>query len=573
MEAMHDLVIRGGTVVDGTGAAPVTADVAVDDDRIIAVGPVEEAGRREIDADGALVTPGWVDVHTHYDGQATWDPEMRPSINHGVTTAVMGNCGVGFAPVRPGGEAFLIELMEAIEDIPGTALHEGIDWRWETFGEYIDALAEMPRTLDLGTTVPHAAVRAYVLGERCHDYDISAEEIAEIAALMADGVREGALGVSTSRTVLHQSKHGFEPGTFALDEELMAIADEVASVGRGLFQFVSDNTFQQDEWRWLDHLAEVGVPVTYTMAQEPRVPDGFRACLERNQASIDAGHQIAPQVPARPTGMLYGLQSSMHPFRAHPSFRELADRPHAEIVAAMRDPEFKARLLAEEPSSKNRFVHFMATSFEQMFPLGDPTDYEPAPSASVAAVAQREGRTPQEVVYDWMLEDDGTAMMFMPLGSYVDQDHEAIRAMIEHPASIFGLSDGGAHCGLICDASMPTYMLTHWARDRHRGPKIPVELLVHKQTQATSRVYGLLDRGVLAPGMLADVNVIDHDALTLRKPHMIHDLPAGGRRLMQNAEGYLATVKAGEVVLEHDQVTDARPGRTLKATDTGVSRV
>ena len=570
---MHDLVIRGGKVVDGTGAVARTADVAIDGVEIVAVGAVEDAGRQEIDADGALVAPGWVDVHTHYDGQATWDAEMRPSINHGVTTAVMGNCGVGFAPVRPGGEAFLIELMEAIEDIPGTALHEGIDWRWETFGEYIDALAELPRTLDVGTTVPHAAVRAYVLGERCHDYDISADEIAEIASLMAAGVREGALGVSTSRTVLHRSKHGFEPGTFSLDEELMAIADEVAAVGRGLFQFVSDDTFQQDEWRWLNHLGEVGVPVTYTMAQEPKQPDGFRECLERNQASIDAGHLIAPQVPARPTGMLYGLQSSMHPFRTHPSFREIADKPHAEIVAHFRDPGFKARLLAEEPASKNRFVHFMATSFHQMFPLGDPTDYEPEPSMSVAAVAEREGRSPQEVVFDWMLEDGGTAMMFMPLGSYVDQDHEAIRAMIEHPASIFGLSDGGAHCGLICDASMPTYMLTHWARDRRRGPKIPVEVLVHKQTQATAQVYGLHDRGVLAPGKLADVNVIDHDRLTLRKPHMIHDLPAGGRRLMQHAEGYVATVKAGEVVLDHDRLTGARPGRTLKATDTGVSRV
>lgn len=570
---MHDLVIRGGKVVDGTGAAPVTADVAIDGEQIVAVGSVDGAGRREIDADGALVAPGWVDVHTHYDGQATWDSVMRPSIDHGVTTAVMGNCGVGFAPVRPGGEGFLIELMEAIEDIPGTALHEGIDWRWETFGEYIDALASRPRTLDLGTTVPHAAVRAYVLGDRCHEYDITADEIAQIATLMADGVRDGALGVSTSRTVLHSSKHGFEPGTFSLDEELMAIADEVAGVGRGLFQFVSDNTFQQDEWRWLDHLGEVGVPVTYTMAQEPREPDGFRACLERNQASNEAGQSIAPQVPARPTGMLYGLQSSMHPFRAHPSFRDIADKPHAEIVAHMRDPEFRIRLLAEEPASKNPFVRFMTTSFHQMFPLGDPTDYEPAPSTSAAAVAEREGRTPEEVVYDWMLAEDGKAMMFMPLGSYVDQDHEAIRAMIEHPASIFGLSDGGAHCGLICDASMPTYLLTHWARDRSRGPKLPVELVVHKQTQATARVYGLHDRGVLAPGMLADVNVIDHDRLTLHKPYMIHDLPAGGRRLVQDADGYLATVKAGEVVVDHDEITDARPGRTLKATDSGVLRV
>jgi len=570
---MYDLVIRGGTVVDGTGAAPVTADVAIDGDQIVVVGSVDEPGRREVDADGALVAPGWVDVHTHYDGQATWDSVMRPSINHGVTTAVMGNCGVGFAPVRPGGEAFLIELMEAIEDIPGTALHEGIEWRWETFGEYIDALASLPRTLDLGTTVPHAAVRAYVLGDRCHEYDITTDEISQIAAVMADGVRNGALGVSTSRTVLHASKHGFEPGTFSLDEELMAIADELAGVGRGLFQFVSDNTFQQDEWRWLDHLGKVGVPVTYTMAQEPHEPDGFRACLERNQASNEAGHSIAPQVPARPTGMLYGLQSSMHPFRSHPSFRAIADKSHAEIVAHMRDAEFRRRLLDEEPASKNPFVRFMATSFHQMFPLGDPTDYEPSPSKSAAAVAEREGRTPQEVVYDWMLAEDGKAMMFVPLGSYVDQDHEAIRAMIEHPASIFGLSDGGAHCGLICDASMPTYLLTHWARDRSRGPKLPVELVVHKQTQATARVYGLSDRGVLAPGMLADVNVIDHDRLTLHKPYMIHDLPAGGRRLVQDAAGYLATVKAGEVVVDHDEITDARPGRTLKATDGGVLRV
>jgi len=570
---MHDLVIRSGTIVDGTGEAPFTADVAIDGEHIVEVGTVDGRGRREIDADGAVVAPGWVDVHTHYDGQATWDSVMRPSIDHGVTTAVMGNCGVGFAPVRPGGEAFLIELMEAIEDIPGTALHEGIDWCWETFGEYIDALALRPRTLDLGTTVPHAAVRAYVLGDRCHDYDISADEIAQIATVMANGVRDGALGVSTSRTVLHASSHGFEPGTFALDEELMAIADELAVVGRGLFQFVSDNTFQQDEWRWLDHLGNVGVPVTYTMAQEPREPDGFRACLDRNQASNEAGHAIAPQVPARPTGMLYSLQSSMHPFRAHPSFRAVADEPHAEIVARMRNAGFRSQLLAEEPASKNPFVRFMATSFHQMFPLGEPTDYEPPPSASAAAVAEREGRTPQEVVFDWMLAEDGTAMIFMPLGSYVDQDHEAIRAMIEHPASIFGLSDGGAHCGLICDASMPTYLLTHWARDRARGPKLPIELVVHKQTQATARVYGLHDRGVLAPGMLADVNVIDHERLMLRKPHMIHDLPAGGRRLVQEAQGYLATVKAGVLVVDHDEVTDARPGRTLKATDRSVVRV
>ncbi len=570
---MHDLVIRGGKVVDGTGAAPVTADVAIDGDQVVAVGQVDQAGTREIEADGALVTPGWVDVHTHYDGQATWDPVMRPSIDHGVTTAVMGNCGVGFAPVRPGGEAFLIELMEAIEDIPGTALHEGIDWRWETFGEYIDALAEMPRTLDLGTTVPHAAVRAYVLGDRCHEYDVDAAEIGEIARVMADGVRAGALGVSTSRTIQHRSRHGYEPGTFALDEELMAIADELAGVGRGLFQFVSDKTYAQAEWEWLEHLQSKGVNVTYTLAQDPGAPEAYLANMDANHAATLAGTPTAPQVPTRPTGLLYGLQSTLHPFRAHPSYRKIADRPHAERLAAMRDPEFRARLLAEEPKTKDRFIWYLVNNFAHMYRLGDPADYEPPKEQGAAAVAEREGRTPQEVIYDWLLEDDGTAMIFMPLGSYVDHDHEAIRAMIEHPGSIFGLSDGGAHCGLICDASMPTYMLTHWARDRKRGPQLPVELLVHKQTQATARVYGLHDRGVLAPGMLADINVIDHANLTLHKPHMIHDLPAGGRRLVQDADGYLATVKAGEIVVEHDEVTDARPGRTLKATDTGVKRV
>ncbi|MDW3217695.1 MAG: amidohydrolase family protein [Acidimicrobiales bacterium] len=570
---MHDLVIRGGTVVDGTGAPPATADVAIDGDTIVAVGRVDAAGRREIDADGALVTPGFVDVHTHYDGQASWDDVMMPSVNHGVTTAVMGNCGVGFAPVRPGGQAFLIELMEAIEDIPGTALAEGIRWDWETFGEYIDSLAGLHRTIDVGTTVPHAAVRAYVMGERAHEYDVTAEEISRIAEVMAAGVREGGLGVSTSRTIQHRSRHGYEPGTFSPDEELMAIGDELASVGRGLFQFVSDRAYDKHEWSWLRHLVEAGVPVTYTMAQDPGSPEAYLRMLDDDAAQSADGPLIVPQVPTRPTGLLYGLESSFHPFRAHPSYREVWDRPHAERVAMWRDPEFKARLLSEEVATKDGFINYLAHNFDMMYPLGDVPDYEPPPEASAAAVAARTGTTPQEVVYDWMGEDDGTAMVFMPLGSYVERDHEAIRKMISHPASIMGLSDGGAHCGLICDASMPTYMLTHWTRDRTRGQQLPVELVVHKQTQATARTYGIHDRGVLAPGMLADVNVIDHAGLTLHAPHMVHDLPAGGRRLLQDVEGYEATVKAGEVIVEKDRVTEARPGRTLKATDAGVIRI
>ncbi|MFT5203227.1 MAG: N-acyl-D-amino-acid deacylase [Candidatus Aldehydirespiratoraceae bacterium] len=570
---MHDLVIRGGKVVDGTGAAPQSADIAIDGDQISVVGTVDESGTREIDADGALVTPGFVDVHTHYDGQASWDEVMMPSVNHGVTTAVMGNCGVGFAPVRPGGQEFLIELMEAIEDIPGTALAEGITWDWETFGEYIDSLAKTHRTMDLGTTVPHAAVRAYVLGDRAHEYDVTAAEIAEIAKVMADGVREGALGVSTSRTIQHRSKHGYEPGTFSPDEELMAIGDELVAVGRGLFQFVSDRVHQKAEWPWFNHLVAAGIPCTYTLAQDPGSPLGYRQAMDDDAAQTARGSMIAPQVPTRPTGLLYGLQSSFHPFRAHPSYREIWRDSHEVRLAKWRDPEFKARLLSEEISTDNGFTSYLANNFEQMYPLGDIPDYEPLPETSVAAVAAREGRTPQEVLYDWMGKDDGKAMIFMPLGSYVDHDHEAIREMIAHPASIMGLSDGGAHCGLICDASMPTYMLTHWTRDRTRGEQLPVELVVHKQTQATARTYGMMDRGVLAPGMLADVNVIDHALLTLRTPRMVHDLPAGGRRLLQDVAGYLYTVKAGEITVINDEVTNARPGRTLKATDDGIVRI
>ena len=570
---VHDLVIRGGNVVDGSGAAPRSADIAIDGDAISEIGSVDGEGRREIDADGALVTPGFVDVHTHYDGQASWDSVMMPSVNHGVTTAVMGNCGVGFAPVRPGGQQFLIELMEAIEDIPGTALAEGITWDWETFGEYIDSLSALHRTIDLGTTVPHAAVRAYVMGERAHEYDVSAEEIGEIATVMATGVRDGALGISTSRTFQHRSKHGYEPGTFSPDEELMAIGDELAGLGRGLFQFVSDKMYDKHEWRWLAHLASIGVPVTYTMAQDPGSPLGYRTQLTDDAAQSVDGPMIVPQVTTRPTGLLYGLQSSFHPFRAHPSYRDVWDRPLDERLAMWRDPEYKARILSEEVASKDPFISYLANNFDQMYRLGDIPDYEPPPEASASAVARGNGTTPQEVVYGWMGEDDGKAMVFMPLGSYVDQDHEAIREMIAHPASIMGLSDGGAHCGLICDASMPTYMLTHWTRDRTRGEQLPIELVVHKQTQATARSYGIHDRGVLAPGMLADVNVIDHAGLTLYAPHMVHDLPAGGRRLLQNVEGYVHTIKAGEVIVENDEVTDARPGRTLKATDDGVIRI
>lgn len=569
---MYDLVIRGGTVVDGTGTPARTADVAIDGDKIVAVGKVDERGKHEIDADGALVTPGWVDVHTHYDGQVIWDEEMAPSSQHGVTTAVMGNCGVGFAPVRPNGENFLIELMEGVEDIPGTALHEGIDWQWESFGEYLDAVASKHRTIDVAGQVPHTAVRAYVLGERAHEDGLTADEHRQIADLVVEGIDAGALGFSTSRTVLHRSKHGYIPGTFAHDDELGVIADALADAGRGLFQYISDDRVDQGEREWLHNLSSRGVPVTYTLAQDPSKPDGFRELLDAAQTQSATGARVSPQVPVRPTGLLFGLQSSFHPFKAHPTYRQFWDLPLVELVAKLRDPEIRQTLLAEEPQTRQKSAASLATMWHQMYRLGNPPDYEPTKETSALAIAKSKQKSPQEVVLDWLLEDDGKAFMFSPLGSYVEHNHDAIRDMVTHPASISGLSDGGAHCGLICDASFPTYMLTHWARDRSRGEQIPVELLVHKQTQATAETYSMFDRGVLAPGMLADVNIIDHDSLHLHAPYMVNDLPAGGQRLLQKADGYMFTVKAGEVTVEGGEITQARPGRTLRGTDDGVVR-
>lgn len=570
---MADLVIRNGTIVDGTGAPARGGDIAIDGDRIVEVGRVEGRGLREIDASGMLVTPGWVDVHTHYDGQAIWDDEMAPSANHGVTTAVMGNCGVGFAPVHPGAEDFLVELMEGVEDIPGTALHEGIDWRWESFGEYLDALASMPRTLDVATQVPHAAVRAYALGDRAHDDELSVQDCERIAAAVADGVRAGALGFSTSRTILHRSQHGLVPGTTAGADELSIVADALASVGRGLFQYVSDDRSELPDRQLMADLTAKGIDVTYSLVQSPAAPEEYLARLDDAQriTSLGGAH-IAPQVPARPTGMLFGLRSSFHPFKMHPTFRAMDGAPLADVVQRLRQAEVRDALLAEGPQTNQIAAAYLATAWHQMYRLGAAPDYEPPPESSAQATAEREGRTPDAVVLDWLLEDEGRSFLFSPLGSYVDHDHEAIRRMLLHPASIAGLSDGGAHCGLICDASFPTYLLTHWTRDRTRGPLLDVEHVVHKQTQATAAAYGIHDRGVLAPGLLADVNVIDHSALHLHGPRMVHDLPAGGKRLLQDVDGYRWTIKAGEITFVDGAVTSARPGRTLRATDAGIVR-
>src|SRR6187402_1716882 len=561
---MYELVIRGGTVVDGTGAPSFTGDIAVDGGRITEVGTGLGKGEQELDADGLVVAPGWVDIHTHYDGQVTWDPEVTPSSWHGVTTVVMGNCGVGFAPVRADGHDFLIELMEGVEDIPGTALHEGMDWQWESFPEYLDALESTERVLDIAAQVPHAALRAYVMGARAHD-DATDDEIAEMARLTRQALEAGAVGFSTSRTMLHRSRHGLIPGTRAPIDEMIAIGDAVGDAGHGVFQLIDDGSPVGEVGEYMAEIARrSGATVTYSLAQSGPNPLAYRDALESAAEAQAEGLNIVPQVACRPTGMMFGLQSSLHPFITHPTYRRMSTRPLAERVAALRTDETRAALLAEEPQTGSPVAKFLMSRWDRIFPLGDPPDYEPAPETSVAAVAERQGRRPEEVVLDWMLEGDGTAFLFAPLSSYEETNLDAVREMMLHPNAVLGLSDGGAHCGLICDVSMPTTLLTHWVRDRTRGELVPIEQLVRLQTGRTAEVCGFDDRGTLEPGKRADINLVDLDGLILHAPEMIFDLPAAGRRLVQRVDGYRATFVAGVQTYADGEPTGATPGRLVR---------
>ena len=564
---MHDLVIRNGKIVDGSGAPAFTGDVAIDNGVITNVGGKAGTARREIDATGLLVTPGWVDIHTHYDGQVTWDPYLSPSSWHGVTTIVMGNCGVGFAPVQPGKQEFLIGLMEGVEDIPGAALSEGIKFNWESFPEYLNAIEKMPRVLDVGAQIPHGSLRTYVMGERgARNEEATPDDIATMAALVRDSLRAGALGFTTSRTMLHRAKNkDLVPGTFASEAELLGIGRAMGEVGHGVFEMASDMVGADATMEWMIKLStETGLPITFAMAQTDNQPDAFRHVLERVRTYNANGAHLVPQIPGRPTGMLMGLQSSLHPFITHPSYREIAHLPLDERVATMRDPQFRARILAEEPSVKDRVTLYLITNFAKYFALGDPPNYEPERETSVAARAAREGKPAAELTYELMLERDGRELLYMPFANYSDYNFDALREMLTDPITALGLSDGGAHCGLICDASMPSYLLTHWVRDRTRGERLPIELAVKRQTSDTAKFYGLKDRGVLAPGMKADVNVIDLDGLRLHPPEMVFDLPAGGRRLVQHVDGYKYTVVSGEVTFEDGKQTGAMPGKLIR---------
>jgi N-acyl-D-aspartate/D-glutamate deacylase len=561
-------VIRGGLLVDGTGAAAREADVAVAGDRIVAVGGIAGRGREEIDARGRLVTPGFVDVHTHFDGQVTWDPYLSPTSMHGVTTVVMGNCGVGFAPCAPERRQWLIGLMEGVEDIPGTALAEGIAWNWESFPAFMDAVEASPLALDVGLQVPHGALRAFVMGERGAALEpATPEDIAAMAGLVREALEAGALGFTTSRTEKHRDKRGNHTPPFRAErDELWGIARAMGEAGRGVLQLIADFWDFDTEFPLVRGMAEVsGRPLSMTIEQDDRHPDIWRRVLAGITEAAERGLPIKGQVPPRPTGVLMGLETTLNPFLFLPSWREVHHAPLPEKRRLLAGPELRARLMQEQVElDPNSIVTFILTSWHKMFAMGEAPDYEPDPSTSVAARAAAEGRDVREVALDLMLADEGRGLIYFPIMNYTAGNLDDVHTMLTHPHTTFGLGDGGAHCGVLCDASFPTTWMTHWVRDRSRGPRLELEWVVRKLTRDSARLVGLDDRGVVAPGMKADLNVIDHDRLALARPEIVRDLPAGGKRFVQRARGYEATVVAGAVAFREGEPTGELRGRLVR---------
>lgn len=581
---MFDIIIRGGTVVDGTGAAPTVADVAITNGKIVDVSPtIVGDAREEIHAHGQLVTPGFIDIHTHYDGQVSWDTLLEPSSAHGVTTVVVGNCGVGFAPVRPGKEEWLVQLMEGVEDIPGTALHEGINWEWETFPEYLDAIDKRRYAVDVAAYVPHGAVRGYVMGDRgARNEDATAEDLAEMARIVREAREAGAVGFSTSRTMGHRAKDGEPvPGTFASSEELNVLADALVAGGGGIFEVAPEvlpdggdqpTMGMTEELEWMGNLAlRTNLKVTYLLLQYMTMPDAWKQALSHSQDIMNKGGYLRPQVAARPFGMMVNW-AGYHPFLKRPTFVELANSLSLDDMRReLARPEVKAKILSETDGPIDPTIQFdglgprLGMIPHLIYAMGDNVDYEPTPDMSVKALAAQNGVSTDEMAYDLLNKDNGCASLMFPTLNYVGENHDVIYEMLTHPTAINGLSDGGAHVRMICDASIPTYLLTHWARDRVRGPKLSVEEAVRLQTTATADVMGLKDRGRIAPGLRADINVIDFDKLELHAPRAVNDLPAGGRRLVQSASGYVATIVNGVITRRDGADTGERPGRLVRA--------
>ena len=568
-----DLIIRNGTIVDGTGERSFTGDIAVKDGLIAQVGEVRGDAAEEIDAGGKVVTPGFVDIHTHYDGQATWDQEMAPSSWHGVTTVVMGNCGVGFAPAHPERHNWLIGLMEGVEDIPGTALAEGMKWNWETFPEYLDALEELPRTVDVGTHVPHGAVRAYVLGDRERPGAVpTADDIEEMGKIVEEGVRAGAQGFSTSRTVLHRSIDGeVVPGTTATAEELVGIGRAMGRAGHGVFEMASDMMREWNEFGWMGQLSrETGLPVTFAALQSIAKELPLEEQIATMRAENDNGANIVAQIALRGNGIVMAWQGTVHPFRLKPSWQEIAELPWEQQKAKLLDPDFKAKLLAEpnDFSEVNQdiigLIMVVTGGWTMQYEMDPDFDYEPQADASIMTRAAAAGVSPEEYAYDLLCRDDGKGFIYLPLLNYADGNLDFLEELQAADDTVNSLSDGGAHCGTICDAASPTFMLQHWVRDRKRGGRLSLEHAVKRQCLDTARLYGLEDRGVIAPGYLADLNVIDMERLKLGKPWLAFDLPAGGKRLLQKAEGYVCTIKNGRVTFREGEWTGEAPGGLIR---------
>ena len=564
---MNDLLIKNGTVVDGSGAPARLADVAINAGKIVAVGKDAPANaHRIIDAHGLLVTPGFVDIHTHYDGQATWDPFLTPSTWHGVTTTVFGNCGVGFAPVRPGATEYLINLMEGVEDIPGTVLAEGIDWCWQTFPEYLDALARKPYAIDIGAQLPHAALRFFVMGDRGADHKArpSADELTQMRVLAEQALRAGALGITTSRTIKHRARDGsFTPSLSADEPELHAIAQALRDAGRGVLEVNSD--FGAGDFEILRKVSELsGRPMSLLLLQVDNAPDLWRETLDQIRAARAEGLAVTGQVGAKAIGILMGLETSRQPFTGHPAWLPLeAMNPGERYQRLSADPALRQRLIEERPGDPQ--TQFAAKMLQRCFVLDERLDYEPAHDASLQARAQRDGGNVWALALQQMMSNGGKGLLLHPFENYTGGDFAVVREMLADSATVMGLGDAGAHVGLICDGAGPTYLLKHWARDRTRGPQLPLELLVRKQTYDTASVYGLTDRGVIAPAMKADINVIDFERLNLAMPQVVYDLPTGGRRLIQRAQGYRHTLVSGVEVLVNDELTGALPGKLVRS--------
>jgi N-acyl-D-amino-acid deacylase len=569
---MHDIVIRGGTIVDGTSKSRFTGDVGISGDQISEVGGKLGPGRREMDASGLLVTPGWVDVHTHYDGQAMWDPMLSPSCWHGVTTAMFGNCGVGFAPVRAEHRGALMDLMEGVEEIPGVVLSDGLTWEWESFPDFLDALERRPHAIDIAAQIAHLPLRVYVMGDRAVRFEqAKPDDIAQMRRLTVEALRAGAFGFTTSRTDSHKTTTGdMVPSRYAGSEELVGIGSALGEVAAGAFGMNSDFDDEAAELAWMTKLAKsTGRPVWFLLTDRYDDPERWRRLLNAVHAARAQGANLTAQIAGRPIGVMLGIGTALNPFTVRPSYREIMGLPIPEQLKRLRDPALRRRILDEKPSQEEvsklaQFRQLITTRWDKFFIMGDPPDYEPADEMSVATIAAREGRSPDEVAYDYLTGAENR-YLFFPVVNYVSGDHEAIREMLVDSGTLLGLSDGGAHCASIVDAGVPTYMLMHWGRDRQRGPRLPLELLVKRQTSETAQFFGFHDRGRLTPGMRADINLINFEGLRLYQPQLVNDLPAGGRRFVQRVDGYEATLVAGTPTFERGEHTGAMPGRLVRA--------